>query len=516
MWRRIFSRMDRGDEFGNGYTKSINPGMTSGCIDLTYAMDKVWEYWPQIECPFSTNWSTDIWFENVFHTNLSANFVNAESRFPLQVFREQSNLDIICLSSFYALTSWYLLSRLAQSAWKQPEKQRSTIPSAYVKAEWNGLPADVQARVIAGLPYESLYQLKAVSKPLKECIDGDSFLSFPNEFNFENVTLSTPYFFIADGVWQCAGFDSSLQKWRRLPPFTFLPADCEPDLDLFKEYLVCTKDGIVCMNVSKSTEDRLIVFNPLRKTWRELPPLNHRRNPVLMHLVVDASTQSYQVIVAGSSRSGDERLSKMTEVFDSRTWEWKRTGDLPGPDYALNDYQSGVYKDGYLYCIAFLDQEVGRGILRYNLSKGVWLKNWTYPIAFAATSNILQLVENCGELYLFSEQEIEHRVEHCIDRVEWDMDGNGGVLLRLSSVVRSKKFGGRSLEIYPEYTCVPYSEHQLCVFNTIDHSGVVYDVRNQGHSELLQAPPARGFNGESFFSLNPMSFTIQPSFRSKI
>jgi hypothetical protein len=348
---------------------------------------------------------------------------------------------------------------------------------------------------------------------LTECILPTSFLSLSiDELNFENVKLTAPYLFVSDGVWQWAGFDSALREWKRLPSLTYLPAYCNPNLDLFKKYLVCTHRGIVCMNVSKSTEDRLIIFNVLTGKWKELPPLIHRRNPVLMHLVVDSSTQSYQVIVAGSSRPGDERLSKMTEVFDSRTWKWTRTGDLPGPDYALNEYQSGIYKDGDLYCIAFL--EAGRGILRYNLSKGVWLKNWTYPIAFAANSNILQLVECGGELYLFSEQETsERRVEHCIDRV--DMDGNGGVG-SWSTVVRCEKMGGRSLEVYPEHTCVPYNEHQLCVFNTVDHSGVVYDVKNHGQAEVLLAPPARGFSGESFFSLNALSFTIEPSFISKI
>lgn len=207
----------------------------------------------------------------------------------------------------------------------------------------------------------------------------------------------------------------------------------------------------------------------------------------------------------------------MTEVFHSRTGKWKRTGDLPGPGYALNDYQTGIYKDGNLFCIAFLDQDSGKGILRYNLNKGIWLKNWTYPIPFSTNSTILQLVESWGEVFLFSEQVNEQSVEHCVDRVEWDIHGNGGVSGRLDNVVRSKKMGGRSLEIYPEYTCVPFSEHEVCVFNTIDHSGVVYDVWNNGRqSQVLQAPSAKGFSGECFFCLNPLSFTIEPSFKSKI
>ncbi|KAG0558323.1 hypothetical protein KC19_10G019100 [Ceratodon purpureus] len=389
-------------------------------------------------------------------------------------------------------------------------------------------------RVIKGIPYPKPWELwwqlwswltseqsakkeisyvKETTRAVGDCSERDSSHSVHiDELNLENVSLTTPYFFISDGVWHCAGFDSSLQKWRRLPPLNYLPAYCKPDHDLFKEYLVCTQGGIICMNVSKSTEDKIIVCNVLTREWRELPPLNHRRNPVLMHLVVDALTQSYQVVVAGSSGSGDGRLSRMTEVFDSRTWKWTRTGDLPGPEYALNGYQSGVHKDGYLYCIAFLDQHTGRGILRYNLNEGNWLKNCAYPIPFSTNSTILQLVQCGGEMYLFSERENENYVEHCIDRVDWVK--SEGVFWSLNNVVRSENIGVRSLEVYPEHTCSPYSNDQLCVFNTIDHSGVVYNVRNHGQPEVLPAPPATGFSGENFFSLNPMSFMIKPSFRS--
>ncbi|KAG0558336.1 hypothetical protein KC19_10G020300 [Ceratodon purpureus] len=483
-----------GKEFRNGYTDSASPGMTS-----------VW------------------WKSPGSYLSLPAS-LDATGQSILQGFQWEDADHIIYASFFFAVTSWMLVSRLARLlAWEQPRTKPDCsltpdgTPSSDFRAGWNFLPQDIQERVIAGLPYENVHQLKVVSKQMRECIERDSFLSLHNALNSKNATLTAPYFFINDGVWQCAGYDSSLQKWRRLPPLTFLPEYCKPDLDLFKEYLVCSKDGIICMNVSKSTEDKLVVFNPLSGKWKKLPPLNHRRNPVLMHLVVDASTQSYQVIVAGSSRSGDERLSRATEVFDSRTGKWKRTGDLPGPDYALNDYQSGVFKDGSLYCIAFLDHEERRGILRYNLNKGIWLKNWTYPIPFSTNSTILHLVQNWEEIYLFSEQENEHRVEHCIDKLEWDIHGNGEASLSLNNVMRAKKMGGRSLEIYPEHTCVPYSKHQLCVFNTIDHSGVVYDVKNHGQSEVnLQAPPAKGFSGECFFSLNPLSFTIEPRFRSKV
>jgi len=141
---------------------------------------------------------------------------------------------------------------------------------------------------------------------------------------------------------------------------------------------------------------------------------------------------------------------------------------------------------------------------------------------------------------VFSEQDNgEGGVEHCIDRLERicsehhgsdelgvelgdehgsELGGDGLVVesWNLRNVVRNKKTGGRSLEIYPEYVCVGYSEHELCVFNAIDHSGVLYDVKRFGQQRALDAPTGKGFGGEGFYSLNPLTFAIHPSFKMKL
>lgn len=387
---------------------------------------------------------------------------------------------------------------------------------------WNTkLPLDLQCRVLASLPYEDLFRFKCVSKQVKGFLESNPFQGLSVELGTESVTLTTPYFYIgSDRTWQCVGFDTSLNRWRRLPPLTYLP---KPELELFKEYLVCAKGGLVCVNVSKSLhKERLIVFNPLTQMCRVLPPLNHRRNPVLMHMIVDSVTKSFQVVVAGSSAmAGDEQhnFSKVTEVFDSCTSQWGVTGDLPGPEYALNEFQAGVYQDGNILCIAFLEAEQ-KGILVYNVEQGRWLENWVTPLPplMSTNSTIFQLVECSGKVYLFSEQDNRNGwVEHCVDRVEWTNLKGGAAGLK--NVVRSKKSGGgRSLEIYPEYMCVAYAESQLCIFNTVSHTGMIYDLHHDGHSQqaqALQAPP-EAWSGECFYSLNPLSFPLDLSFTSKV
>jgi hypothetical protein len=379
---------------------------------------------------------------------------------------------------------------------------------------------DLQLRVLACLPYEDLFRFKRVSKRVKAFLERDPFRGLCVELDSRRVvTLTTPYFFIAsDGTWQCAGFDSALNRWRRLPPLTYLP---KPELELFKEYLVCAKGGLMCINVSKSKDkETLIVFNPLTGRCRVLPPLHHRRNPVLMHMIVDTRTQSFKVIVASSSSSmtGSEQfnLSKVTEVFESSTSQWKVTGDLPGPEFALNEFQTGVYRDGNVFCMGFVEAE-RKGILVYNVEQGRWASD---PLPCAHSMTIVQLVECSGELYLFWEQENgDGNVEHCVDRAEWTRLEGGAASCTLTNVIRSKKTGGgRSLEIYPEYMCVAYADSQLCIFNTVSHTGMIYDVRHDGHSgetQVLQAPP-EAWSGECFYSLNPLSFPLELSLTSQV
>jgi hypothetical protein len=75
------------------------------------------------------------------------------------------------------------------------------------------------------------------------------------------------------------------------------------------------------------------------------------------------------VIVAGSCSSEDEHTSKITEAYDSCTGKWKRMGDLPEPAFALNEHQSGVFQDGKLFCIGFVEEngQVGKGIIAYDM-----------------------------------------------------------------------------------------------------------------------------------------------------
>lgn len=314
--------------------------------------------------------------------------------------------------------------------------------------------------------------------------------------------LTALYFFVRNGIWYCEGYDLITKAWMRLPPFTNLP---QLDPDSFKDHSICAAGCLICANVGKAQE-RLVVFNPLTGKQRELPHLTNRRFPVLLHMIVDAKEESYKVIVAGSSRLGEEHLSKTTEVYDSSTNLWKVTEELPGPLFALNEHQTGAYINGILYCIAFLEGDRGKGLLGYSVAEEKWLPECTHPLPYSTSSNIVHLLESNGELYLFSEIEQERRVEHRIDVFDQTLG-------EWRHVMTETRVGNPGLQTYPEYTCVPFGDGKLCVYNTIEHNGVVYDVTDGQRCGTL-APPARSGCGDmGFFSLNPLAFLFGPSFK---
>ncbi|XP_024395836.1 uncharacterized protein [Physcomitrium patens] len=392
------------------------------------------------------------------------------------------------------------------------------LPSSFCEAmaddvptEWECIPEDLRSKVLQRLEMEDLFRFKGVTKSSRNHIESDEFShlrggTYPSEGSFTAIS-----FFLKDKAWQWIGLDIKSKHWRRLPTLSCLPA---PDFDLFKEYSVAGASGLMCVNVSKSSKmEEIVVFNPLTGKKKVLPPLTHRRNPVLLHVSVDSETKTYKVIAAGSSSERDGGLSRRIEVFDSRTSKWELRHDLPTCEFGLNENQTGVYVDGILYFVAHLEKGAGRGILAYDVEKDTWSKERTCPIPSAKDSNVLQLVENSGNVYLFSEQECQRVVTHCIDALVKSDTNDGGAKWHLKNVIRVKSRSGRGLQVYPEYMCCGYGPGKLVIFNTLRRDGVVYDVETRMQCETLQAPPAI-HSGDKFFSLNPLSFTLQPSFAS--
>ena len=390
---------------------------------------------------------------------------------------------------------------------------------------WSLLPPEVEDTVIAHLTFYDIYRVQTVRKSFWKAIKRGTFQQARARRCPTECCLSPIVFNAEKDSWHLLGFDYKSQIWRKLPPFKYpIPG---PDPDLFKDFHVAGDKGLFCVNVGKASEaEKLYVCNLLTGETFKLPPLEFARHPVIVHMHVtlakrkDLVFSAYFIIAIGSAAIGTESLSRKTEVYDSALGKWEVAGDVPGADFSLNDYQTGVYCESQklLLCVGFMVNG-SKGILAFDVAKGQWREDWICPFfqlhpvtdtALTVYFAITQLVECSGEIYLFSEQEAGRNVTHCIDRLH--LDSRGGHTW--SRVVTRQRQGNRALLVYPEYTCVPVGENKLCIFNAIEKTGVIYDLQNEPVvAETFETLPSPVMEkGVMFHSLNPVGYAFEPSF----
>ncbi|CAK9868607.1 unnamed protein product [Sphagnum jensenii] len=427
------------------------------------------------------------------------------------------------------------------------------------------LPDDIQSIVFAKLPLANVYKLQTSCRQLRTITHCESFKQARvHEFPLER-SYSPMFFSVHEDVLEMAGYDVDSGEWCPLPSLKCLPSS--PDPGLLKEFLVAGAEGLLCINVGKAAASgapKLIICNPLTQKTRQLPAMNFPRHPVLMHLIVDTKKNSYKVIVAGSSTFGTEHLSRKTEVYCSETESWQETGDLPGPDFGLNEYQNGAYSNGVLYCVALSGDTCGKVVLAYHVAKGIWLPEWHCPIptfrsnAYFATTQIVGLG---GSIFVFSEQEYLKEVKFSIEKLEfiemksqksqkerwrcnpeipehlegssegarkqdqmwstlmknhtdpnsWERVLTEKKVGKWTNLLQEPKQGSRGLMVYPEHTCVAQgSKNKLCIFNTVERSMIIHDLESNCR-QTIQTTPLRKCK-KKFHSLNPLAFTFTPNF----
>jgi hypothetical protein len=365
-------------------------------------------------------------------------------------------------------------------------------------SEWSSLPSDLQESVLEKLPFRDRLRFKEVSQSSKRKIE-----TITKDPTFSCLTAI--HFFIEEGseVWQCAAFDVLKKKWRRLPASPYLPP-LDP-LDPFKEYSICGHHEFMCVDASKwPQKGELVVFNPWTGEEMALPPLHYPRNPTVIGISVNSETGSFEVVVAGAVGRAD--LAGKVEVFNSGTSEWEVKSELPGLE--LQEKQAAICVNGIFYFIAILPDclgHMGPHIFAYDIRmQGKLLEDKTCRVPLLRYS-LLQLVENEGLVYLFSEQHVQgNRVEHCIDRLECDEEGWG-----LRNVMRVEKPAGQSAQVDPEYTCVGFGKDKVCIINSLSRVGRVYDVLYGTECEVLPSPTFQVIYHGCKFSANPVNFSLQ-------
>ena len=419
------------------------------------------------------------------------------------------------------------------------------------RTNWDSLPEDVQHKIWAGLPLRQVFQFQSINKSFIDIIKRPWFLQSRLQRSRTEGNFSPMVFFIDPrSGWHWLGFDLNANEWKRLPSLSFLAT---PDANLFKEFLVAGSGGLLCVNVSKQPGvEQIIICNPLTREMRKFPPMNFPRQPVLMNLLLDKDTNNYKVIVAGSATIGSEELSRKTEVYDSITREWKVAGDIPGPEYALNEFQTGALSEGVLYCVGFIStgDRMTHGLLAYHVETEKWIHNWEctlprLPCCQQVASNTTQVFESEGSIFVYWEQEHSRTVVHfCVAKLEISAPSPTQPTM-WSVVVSESRVGSRGLLVYPEYLGIGHGHGKVCIFNTLELTGFVYRIR-EGNSvsqpsplepiptsllrlggsttdlskstvkDRLEETPSSTNGKPLFFPLNALTFTFEPSFHTPV
>lgn len=257
---------------------------------------------------------------------------------------------------------------------------------------WAALPQDLLERVLAWLPFVSLFRARGVCKRWKALIISRVFLDLCAE-----VPCREKYFLLFPIIGEqivCSAFDTSTLQWHKIPSLSFLPPQVK--------YVEGGAGGLLFFSVNVQIEPVILyVCNPITRRWRELPPMTHRRTPLVRHMVVDKVANAYKIIVAGNaelSNSGqDDHRFLSTEVYDSRTNSWSITGSLP-TKVDLN--WSSAYSDGKLYCVANQLDSMRLGIINFDFEEGVWSDEVEeLPEGFS----LAQVVESRGRVLTVAE-----------------------------------------------------------------------------------------------------------------
>ncbi|KAG0606839.1 hypothetical protein M758_9G172300 [Ceratodon purpureus] len=150
--------------------------------------------------------------------------------------------------------------------------------------------------------------------------------------------------------------------------------------------------GLVCQYDLMS--GRIIVYNPISQTHRELPTVPHTNKYFgEITLVVDNISQSFKIFLSDLHNV----INPFKLVYDSVTNEWK-TSTSPFPIRSGSKLlESGVIFQGYLYVYSYSYPQEEYTLLRYSLVRDAW-ENLDVPWIIAARD--ADLVVSANRLFL--------------------------------------------------------------------------------------------------------------------
>ncbi|CAM6030875.1 unnamed protein product [Sphagnum balticum] len=243
------------------------------------------------------------------------------------------------------------------------------------KAIWDALPEELLERVLAYLPLTDLARLATVCKRWQSLIHCPLFLQTHAENSSSRPSYGPVRYSVnlsENGKFHWSGYCKSTNKWQKLPPLS-LPC-------LAGKKVWSGTGGLLCF-YNRDNVGRLTVCNPVTNRWRELPPMNQKwRWPCVTHMIVDQSSKSYKIILAGNEaypRNSITYRSQSTEVYDSVLDTWQLSGCLPKDLYL--DTQDAALHNGLLYCTAQKTHtqtsdslSAYDALIAYDVQRGLW------------------------------------------------------------------------------------------------------------------------------------------------
>lgn len=187
---------------------------------------------------------------------------------------------------------------------------------------------------------------------------------------------------------------------------------------------------------------------------------------------------------------------------------WTVAGDLPPPNYSLNEYQNGVNCKGLIYCVLTCDS--AKGIIGFNLASGEWEKTPTVCLAElpSSYSQITSSVVNCGGRIIIATEHEWCKAYTRISVHSHSRHPSGNVKL----IGQWGKLGvsafGRLHFFYHGN-----DRSKLCAFDRVDQQLLVFDMCSSSSivpDTILSGGTFRA-ERQNFFSLNPLGFVFKPS-----
>lgn len=273
------------------------------------------------------------------------------------------------------------------------------------------LPEEIVIRMLARLPVAQLFRARAVCKQWNILTSTPEFLEVSREMlvpqhAYFPVIVSRPQYY-TPGVERNTesrsegnrnrntflnvffGYNHSLKKWQRLPPLDFLPQEARVP--------VASSKGLVCFRGDAS----LFLCNPVARTWRELPMITYKWPPaVSAHIVVDCSTDSYKVIIAGKIRHNFVTdMVRSVAVYELKTNAW-RVVDAQRPLNVFSYGPTAAVCGNLLYCEA-ISSRGELGVMVYDIENEVWDNN-LHEISRDDRGDyqLTQVVECGGSIYM--------------------------------------------------------------------------------------------------------------------